>query len=75
MIRTSAKPTKDRDRAEQIVLARNQALRQPTLNLQIANAYLAGTDSGVATRTWQAALNALVETMHVCCLCRSCFSR
>jgi integrase len=56
--------TKDRDRAEQIVLARNQALRQPTLNLQIAKAYLAGADSGVATRTWQAALNALVETKH-----------
>ena len=58
----SSLKTKDRDRAEQIVLARNQALRQPTLNLQIAKAYLAGTDSGVATRTWQAALNALVET-------------
>ncbi len=54
--------TKDRDAAEQIVLARNQALRQPMLNLQIAKAYLAGTDSGVATRTWQNALDALVET-------------
>ena len=32
------------------------------LNLQIAKAYLAGTDSGVATRTWQNALDALVET-------------
>jgi hypothetical protein len=56
--------TKDRDSAEQIVLAKNQALRQPTLNLQIAKAYLAGTDSGVSTRTWQDALNALVETKH-----------
>jgi hypothetical protein len=34
------------------------------LNLQIAKAYLAGTDSGVATRTWQNALNALLETKH-----------
>src|SRR5260370_31341817 len=58
----SSLKTKDRDRAEQIVLAKNQALRQPTLNLQIAKAYLAGVDSSVATRTWQAALNALVET-------------
>jgi integrase len=58
----SSLKTKDRDRAEQIVLAKNQALRQPTLNLQIAKAYLAGTDSGVATRTWQHALNALIET-------------
>lgn len=54
--------TKDRDAAEQIVLAKNQALRQPVLNLQIAKAYLSGTDSGVATRTWQQALDALVET-------------
>ncbi|HWF18955.1 MAG TPA: hypothetical protein VG754_06780, partial [Verrucomicrobiae bacterium] len=29
---------------------------------QIAKAYLAGTDSGVATRTWQQALDAIVET-------------
>src|ERR1017187_877584 len=56
--------TKDRDAAEQVVLAKNQSLRQPTLNLQIAKAYLAGTDSGVATPTWQAALDALVETKH-----------
>ena len=28
-----------RDEAEQIVLAKNQALRQPALNLQIARAY------------------------------------
>jgi integrase len=56
--------TKDRDTAEQIVLAKNQSLRQPSLNLAIAKAYLAGTDSGVATRTWQEALDALVETKH-----------
>lgn len=56
--------TKDRDAAEQIVLAKNQSLRQPTLNLHIAKAYLAGTDSGVATRTWQDALNGLVQTKH-----------
>lgn len=42
-----------KDEAEQIVLAKNQALRQPALNLHIARAYLAGSDSGVATRTWQ----------------------
>lgn len=56
--------TRDRDAAEQIVLARNQALRQPSLNLQLAKAYLSGTDSGAATRTWQQALDALVETKH-----------
>jgi hypothetical protein len=56
--------TKDRDAAEQIVLAKNQSLRQLTLNLQIAKAYLAGTDNGVATRTWQNAIEALTDTKH-----------
>jgi integrase len=51
----------DRDAAEQIVLAKNQALRQPSLNLQIAKAYLAGSDSGAATRTWAQALEALKD--------------
>ena len=50
------------DEARQIVQAKNQALRQPALNLQIAKAYLAGSDSGVATRTWQHAMDALVAT-------------
>lgn len=53
--------TSDRDAAEQIVLAKNQALRQPALNLSIAKAYIAGSDCGVATRTWQEALESLVE--------------
>jgi len=35
--------TKDSDAANQIVLAKNQSLRQPNLNLHIAKAYLAGT--------------------------------
>jgi hypothetical protein len=56
--------TKDRDAAKQIVFAKNQALGQPNLNLHIAKAYLAWTDSGVATRTWQNALDALIGTKH-----------
>ena len=56
--------TKDRDAAEQIVLARNQSLRQPVLNLQIAKAYLAGSVSGVASRTWQIAIESLTNTKH-----------
>jgi integrase len=59
--RTSLK-TSDRDDAEQIVLAKNQALRQPALNLQIAKAYLAGTDNGVNTRTWLNAIESLIST-------------
>src|SRR6266850_6395034 len=54
--------TRDREAAREIVLARNQALRNPQLNLQLAKAYLAGSDSGVATRTWQDAFDAIIAT-------------
>jgi hypothetical protein len=54
--------TKNRAEATSLLNARNESVRQPQLNLQIAKAYLAGTDSGVATRTWQQALDAIVET-------------
>src|SRR6266446_1099351 len=40
--------TANADEARQIVDARNNAERQPVLNLQIAKAYLAGTDNGIA---------------------------
>ncbi len=54
--------TKDRAEATALLNARNESVRQPQLNLQIAKAYLAGTDSGVSTRTWQNALDAIIET-------------
>ena len=54
--------TKNRAEATSLLNARNESVRQPQLNLQIAKAYLAGTDSGVSTRTWQQALDAIVET-------------
>jgi len=59
--RTSLQTT-DPDEAQQIVEARNNSVRQPVLNLQIAKAYLAGTDNGMATRTWLDAVSALVST-------------
>ena len=39
--------TDSEDEAIQIVQAKNQAERQPLLNLQIAKAYLAGSDNGI----------------------------
>jgi hypothetical protein len=45
--------TSDKDAAQQIIETRNQALRQPTLNLQIARAYLAAADSSFINRTWR----------------------
>lgn len=56
--------TDNEDTAEQIVAAKNQAERQPALNLQIARAYLAGSDSGINTRTWLDALEHLVKMKH-----------
>jgi integrase len=50
--------------AHRICNARNEAQHQPSLNLHIAKAYLAGTDSGITTRTWQDALNAIIDTKH-----------
>jgi len=59
--RTSLRTDSEAD-ARQIVEAKNQAQRQPVLNLQIAKAYLVGSDSGITTRTWQHAVEALTQT-------------
>ena len=59
--RTSLNTTIEDD-ARQIVEARNNSVRQPILNLQIAKAYIAGSDSGINTRTWQQAIEALTNT-------------
>jgi integrase len=61
--RTSLQTT-NKDEAEQIVEAKNAATRQPVLNLQIAKAYIAGSDNGINTRTWQNAIEALINTKH-----------
>ncbi|HXI70609.1 MAG TPA: tyrosine-type recombinase/integrase [Verrucomicrobiae bacterium] len=53
--------TKIRSEATTLFNARNEAARQPQLNLQIAKAYLAGSDFGASTRTWQDAFNAIIE--------------
>jgi len=59
--RTSLR-TGSEDEARQIVEAKNQAQRQPVLNLQIAKAYLAGTDNSITTRTWRQAIESLTAT-------------
>ncbi len=45
--------TKDKDEADQHLNAKNEAERQPAINLRIARANLAATDSEIATRTWR----------------------
>ena len=54
--------TTNADEAQQIIEAKNNSVRQPMLNLQIAKAYLAGTDNGIATRTWQQAMESVTNT-------------
>jgi integrase len=51
--------TRIRADAVSVLNARNESVRQPQLNLQIAKAYLAGSDSCVSTRTWRTAIEAL----------------
>ena len=54
--------TRDRAEARLLLNARNESVRQPQLNLQIARTYLAGADEGITTRTWQYAIEALTGT-------------
>ena len=54
--------TGNADEAQQIIEAKNNSERQPVLNLQIAKAYLAGSDNGITTRTWQHAIESLINT-------------
>src|ERR1017187_5730678 len=54
--------TANEDDAKQVVAAKNNSERQPVLNLQIAKAYLAGSDTGMTTRTWQNAIESLIGT-------------
>lgn len=48
--------------ARQIVEAKNQAERQPEINVQIAKAYLAAADSSFVKRTWREVMAEFVKT-------------
>jgi hypothetical protein len=53
-----------RDEAEALTLlnARNEAIRQPVLNLALARTYLTASDPQIVTRTWRQAIDALIAT-------------
>ncbi len=53
--------TKDKATAERLFHSRNEAEKQPAINLQIARAYLAATDSQISTRTWQNVMDEMVK--------------
>jgi hypothetical protein len=49
--------TTDKSEAERLLNAMNESHRQPTLNLNLARAYLAAHDPKMAQRTWQAVMD------------------
>src|SRR6266446_3492672 len=49
--------TTDRREAERVLNAMNESHREPTLNLNLARAYLAAHDPKMAQRTWQAVMD------------------
>jgi hypothetical protein len=49
--------TADRAEALRVLHARNEAERQPAMNLQIARAYLVASDPQFALRDWQHVMN------------------
>jgi integrase len=54
--------TKDETEALTLLHSKNEAHRQPVLNLRIARTYLTATDPEVAKRTWQAPMNEMTKT-------------
>ncbi len=54
--------TKDEAEALTLLHVKNEALRQPMLNLQIARTYLAASDPAIGKRRWQEAMDAMGKT-------------
>lgn len=54
--------TDDKDRANELLVAHNEAAREPAFNLQKARVYLAASDAQISKRTWRVALKALIES-------------
>lgn len=53
--------TKERTEAHRLFNAKNEAVRQPVINLQIARAYLMVSDGMAATRTWKHVMGEIVK--------------
>jgi integrase len=53
--------TTERETAQRLLHAKNEAQRQPIINTQIARAYLTVGDPAVATRTWQFVMEEIVK--------------
>jgi hypothetical protein len=49
--------TNDRATAIRLPHSKNEAVKQPAINLQIARAYLAATDPQIGTRNWRCVMD------------------
>jgi hypothetical protein len=54
--------TRDAGEAQTLLNAKNEAHRQPILNLHIARTYISATDPEIAKRTWQAVMDEMAKT-------------
>lgn len=54
--------TSSRQDAQRIIDAKNEALRQPFVNLQIAKAFLFGADEKITKRTWGDVFSSIIQT-------------
>lgn len=54
--------TREKKDALRILHAKQEAREQPTINLQIAKAYLHAADPAYVTRTWRDVINTIIET-------------
>jgi integrase len=54
--------TRDEETARRICHAKNEALRQPAINLLLARAYLMASDPDCVNRTWQNVMDAVAQT-------------
>ena len=53
--------TRHEETARRICHAKNEALRQPAINLQIARAYLVAGDPNYVNRSWQSVMDAVAQ--------------
>src|ERR1051325_6938352 len=56
--------TCDREAANRVLHAKNEALQQPLINRQIARAYLAVGDPEITRRTWQTVMEEITKLKH-----------
>ena len=55
----------NKQEAQRLVHAKNDANRQPLINMQIARAYVSASDPAALTRTWQFVMDEMDAAGHL----------